>query len=451
MDAAPLSCPVCGGTEFRHRAVLRKELVAEWQLASHEESCVNQRQGTACAACGANLRSMALANAIRTAAGTALTLAEFVETPQAHRLALLEINGAGDLGAVLRRLPGHALAARDVDMRSLPCADDAYDFVVHSDMLEHVAHPIRALEECRRVLRPGGTLCFTVPAIVGRLSRSREGLPKSFHASPDGGDDCAVQTEFGADMWTYVLRAGFAAVSISAVGYPAALALSAVKAEPAATPRRADPAGPLVKPQRTVSVHFPKAAGSSLKSQFDALLGDQAFFDYGHDPLVVEDRQAVAFPAGKRLVHGHFHPSRYDPTDGYWLTFLRHPVDNLLSIYFFWIDRPEPDHDLHARFLRERPSVLEFAAYPGISTLMSETYFGGFDMRRFDFIGFHETRASDLRRLGADLGLPLVAEAHENRTAETTERREIKADAALRRRLADLLAADMAFYERLRR
>ncbi len=204
-------------------------------------------------------------------------------------------------------------------------------------------------------------------------------------------------------------------------------------------------------PQRTVSVRFPKAAGSSLKSQFEALLGDQVLFDYGHDPLVAEDRQAVAFPAGKQVVHGHFHPSRYASTEGYWLTFLRHPVDNLFSIYFFWIDLPEPGHGVHARFLRERPSMLEFAAYPGISTLMSETYFGGFDMGRFDLVGFHETRAADLGRLRADLGLPLTDEIYENRTADTTERQEMKADRVLRRRIADLLAADMAFYDRLRR
>src|SRR5208282_3830755 len=41
--------------------------------------------------------------------------------------------------------------------------------VIHSDTLEHVERPVRALEECRRVLAPGGRVCFTVPIIVGRL------------------------------------------------------------------------------------------------------------------------------------------------------------------------------------------------------------------------------------------------------------------------------------------
>ena len=231
----------------------------------------------------------------------------------------------------------------------------------------------------------------------------------------------------------------------------AALTFADSQAEPACEAHRANPAGRTKLPRRTISVHFPKAAGSSLKFQFEALLGDQAQFDYGHDPLVVADRRAVAFPSGKRLVHGHFHPSRYGHTDGYWLTFLRHPVDNLLSIYFYWLDLPEPGHGVHARFLRERPSVLEFAAYPGIATLMSDTYFGGFDMRRFDFIGFHETRGADLGRLGTDLGLVLAADTYENRTADTAERQEVRADPALRCRVADRLAADVAFYDRLRR
>jgi hypothetical protein len=79
--------------------------------------------------------------------------------------------------------------------------------------------------ECRRVLKPDGALCFTVPTIVGRMSRNRDGLPVSLHGnSATLADDFAVHTEFGADAWTYVLEAGFAEVSIHAVDYPAGLA-----------------------------------------------------------------------------------------------------------------------------------------------------------------------------------------------------------------------------------
>ena len=202
--------------------------------------------------------------------------------------------------------------------------------------------------------------------------------------------------------------------------------------------------------QRVVSVHFPKAAGSSLKFQFQKLLGDQVLLDYSSDPLVDLNRQRAEFPPEKTLVHGHFHPARYASAQAYRLTFLRHPVDNLISIYFYWKSLAEPGHALHAQFLHERPSVLEFTSYPGIGTLMSETYFGHFDMRQFDFIGFYETRSADLQRLADDLGVPLQPEVYMNETSEMAERRELEADISLRRRLTDLLAADVAFYDRLR-
>jgi SAM-dependent methyltransferase len=223
------ACTVCGGKEFVHDHVLWDTLIAQWQLSPDEAGYIDRQQGTHCIACGANLRSIALADAIRASVGTLLTLREFVATPEARSLALLELNEAGSLGAILERLPRRTLACfPEVDIHALPYAEATFDLVVHSDTLEHVAQPIRALAECRRVLQPGGSLCFTVPTIVGRLTRNRAGLPKSYHGTSDTDrDDFLVQTEFGADVWTYAIKAGFTAVSIHAVEYPCALALAA--------------------------------------------------------------------------------------------------------------------------------------------------------------------------------------------------------------------------------
>ena len=105
-----------------------------------------------------------------------------------------------------------------------------YDLVIHSDTLEHVADPVVGLAECCRVLRPGGACCFTVPIIIGRLSRSRNGLPPSYHGSPgEFLTDFIVQTEYGADAWVQVLRAGFAECRITSVRPPAAHALTGIK------------------------------------------------------------------------------------------------------------------------------------------------------------------------------------------------------------------------------
>ena len=47
------------------------------------------------------------------------------------------------------------------DLRAVP--DASYDFVVASHVLEHIANPLRALQEWKRVLRPGGALIILVP------------------------------------------------------------------------------------------------------------------------------------------------------------------------------------------------------------------------------------------------------------------------------------------------
>lgn len=50
--------------------------------------------------------------------------------------------------------------------RQLPLAAGSLDAVVASSVLEYVADPAGVLAECARVLRPGGTLLCTVPAVA---------------------------------------------------------------------------------------------------------------------------------------------------------------------------------------------------------------------------------------------------------------------------------------------
>jgi hypothetical protein len=94
--------------------------------------------------------------------------------------------------------------------------------------LEHVPEPDQALEECRRVLRADGALAFTVPVIIKRLSRSRSGMPPSYHGHEESQDPgMVVQTEFGADVWVYVTRAGFSTCELVTYRPPAGLAVLA--------------------------------------------------------------------------------------------------------------------------------------------------------------------------------------------------------------------------------
>jgi SAM-dependent methyltransferase len=231
-DSEERWCYACGGDSFLPaRSVLWKALVDEWQLSAEEVRYVDRQQGECCADCGANLRSVALAKAILATVGAEGSLAHFASSAAASGLKLLELNEAGTLSPYLRRLPGYSFGAYpQVDMHNLPYPDGTFDLVVHSDTLEHVENPAHALQECARVLKPGGSICYTVPVIVGRLSRSRAGLPKSYHGNPaESGDDFVVHTEFGADFWTIPVQSGLSRVTIHTVAYPAATAVSATR------------------------------------------------------------------------------------------------------------------------------------------------------------------------------------------------------------------------------
>ncbi len=223
------SCPVCGEYSFSYQEVLWEELTSEWELSPHEKDYINKQQGFFCNKCNNNLRSMALADAILCNCNFYGNLQEFVNNPQAKKIKVLEINEAGGLGSVLKKLPGHKIIKYpEHDMLHLDFPQNTFDLVIHSDTLEHVSDPILGLSECRRVLTMTGACIFTIPIIVGRLTKSRFGLKKSYHGNINQrNDDFIVYTEFGADMWRYAFEAGFSSVKIHSINYPAALAIEA--------------------------------------------------------------------------------------------------------------------------------------------------------------------------------------------------------------------------------
>ena len=59
----------------------------------------------------------------------------------------------------VRRLPDVVYYQGDV----FPFGEGAFDALFHTEVLEHVANYRLFLQECRRVLKPGGEMMFTVP------------------------------------------------------------------------------------------------------------------------------------------------------------------------------------------------------------------------------------------------------------------------------------------------
>jgi methionine biosynthesis protein MetW len=69
------------------------------------------------------------------------------------------------------RAKGIAAQQVDVDTAALPFPDASFDTVVSNSMIEHRFFPERSLDECARVLRPGGKFIVCLPNTAHWLCR----------------------------------------------------------------------------------------------------------------------------------------------------------------------------------------------------------------------------------------------------------------------------------------
>ena len=75
---------------------------------------------------------------------------------------------------------GVTVPLTQADAEALPYADDSFDLVVARGALHHVPDPLRALQEIRRVLEPGGTaIVLAEPTPGGERQTSPRGMATS--------------------------------------------------------------------------------------------------------------------------------------------------------------------------------------------------------------------------------------------------------------------------------
>lgn len=219
--------------------------------------------------------------------------------------------------------------------------------------------------------------------------------------------------------------------------------------------------------QTIISVHTPKVAGTSFLHQLKQIYGEhQLLLDYQDDPtnplsiINIDPNFYETTPirtiSPYKIVHGHFHPEKYSKLDNaFRMTFLRHPIDNILSIYNFWSAHENSfwDHPIFKYFKDANLSLPRFAMIPQIRYLYTQTYFGGFDMCQFDFIGDYTQYNQELSRLGRALEISFDLSVRQNITndylkstsATGTHRHTLdEPEYAL---LAQILKKDIEFYE----
>lgn len=119
-----------------------------------------------CLNCKANVTNLAIAEAVRQ---RAIDL---------RKISAYEMSTYGSIYKFLKRhcrlvesseyLPGAEPGAlvggiRNEDAQNLSFEDCSFDLVTSNQVFEHVPDIVRCFRECRRVLKPGGILLFTVP------------------------------------------------------------------------------------------------------------------------------------------------------------------------------------------------------------------------------------------------------------------------------------------------
>jgi SAM-dependent methyltransferase len=137
------------------------------------------RETGRCRACLATNRQRQLVQLLCDALSHRLsrTVRSLRDIPTSTRLAIYNTETIGPIHERLRDLPGYVCSeyfgpdcapgamvngVRHEDLQVLSFADDSFDFVLSSDVFEHIPDPYRAFAEVRRVLKPGGKHVFTV-------------------------------------------------------------------------------------------------------------------------------------------------------------------------------------------------------------------------------------------------------------------------------------------------
>jgi SAM-dependent methyltransferase len=106
------------------------------------------------------------------------------------------------------------------DIEALSFENESFDLLISNDVMEHVPHPFRAMQEMARVLRPLGKAYMTFPFYQDKdlnVSRSKiddEGqlvhlLPPEYHGNPVSSEGSLVFTDFGWEVLAQFKEAGF--------------------------------------------------------------------------------------------------------------------------------------------------------------------------------------------------------------------------------------------------
>ncbi|MEI7811043.1 MAG: methyltransferase domain-containing protein [Ignavibacteria bacterium] len=111
------------------------------------------------------------------------------------------------------------LKLENQDLLSLKVKDRELDYIITSEVFEHIYDPWKAFAEINRCLKKGGAHIFTVPYYEDKITLSRATpdennnlkilLPEVYHLNPLTKNGSLVVTDFGNDLVVKLEQLGF--------------------------------------------------------------------------------------------------------------------------------------------------------------------------------------------------------------------------------------------------
>ncbi|MGB0748028.1 MAG: hypothetical protein ACPGO3_04735 [Magnetospiraceae bacterium] len=159
---------------------------------------------------------------------------------------------------------------------------------------------------------------------------------------------------------------------------------------------------------KLISVHVPKTGGASFLSLLESTYGDRLLRDYTDKPMAEGTvprvfralKGSVTAPQAVQsydCVHGHFLPVKYRRVkNASFAIWFRDPVERLVSRYYYWNRKFEPDNPQFRKYIKHKDISLEdFVRIPHYHNIYDK-YLFGMRLSDFDFVGITENYAASL-------------------------------------------------------
>jgi hypothetical protein len=217
-----------------------------------------------------------------------------------------------------------------------------------------------------------------------------------------------------------------------------------------------------VNNKKIIFAHQAKSAGTTLVHMFWKSYGRESVYrDNDREHLIISPLKRLAWRSWEPLrmfkrrrydvIHGHFPAIKYRRyfNDAFYMTFYRHPVEQIAS-HYYWLRTPHlaKSHPLAFWLHQESPDLIEFAQqiHTREQQLFHVKYFWPED---FDFIGLTEMYDDSLNLLSKCLP-ELCTDVEPQRVNPERGSDGYELSRKDRSKLEDVLWLRIAVYERAR-